>query len=78
MLDMAALVASTLDLPRDAYAEVTLRSGYLALRQIADLFNLPYDPDPRPGDPISVSREQYDLGCAALEDAGIALKPDRE
>jgi len=78
LLDMASLVASTLDLPRDAYAEVTIRSGYLALRQIADLFNLPYDPNPQPGAPVSISREQFDRGCAVLLEAGIKVKSDRE
>lgn len=78
LLDMASLVASTLDLPPNAYAEVTIRAGYLALHQIADLFNLPYDPSPQPSAPISVSREQFDRGCAVLLEAGIELKPDRE
>lgn len=79
VLDAAALVSSTLDLPRDPAAELCLRAGYLALRQIADLFFVPYDRDPHfPAHPISVTREEYDELCDQLAAEGIALKPDRD
>jgi hypothetical protein len=59
VLDAAALRASTLDLPRNPRAELCLRAGYLALRRIAAYFDTPFDPDPSPGDPISISREEF-------------------
>jgi hypothetical protein len=78
VLDTAALVASTLDRPRSPRAEITVRSGYLCLRRIADVFGLPYDPDPAPTDPISVSRQEWEELCAELEAEGIPLKADRD
>jgi hypothetical protein len=78
VLDTAAIVATTLDRKRSAPSEVMMRSGFLCLRRIADLFELPYPPDPRPDDPISVTRREYDLLCVELVAAGIALKADRD
>ncbi len=78
VLDAASLYASTLDLPRDPQAELCIRAGYLALRHIADSFSLPYDPDPRPDDPISVTRPEYDEVCERFAAAGVPLKPNRD
>jgi hypothetical protein len=78
VLDTAALAASTLDIPRDVQADICIRAGFLALRQIANYFRIPHDPAPRPGDPISISRQEYDAVCAELEAVGIALKADRD
>lgn len=78
VLDAAALASSTLDLPRDPQAELCIRMGYLTLRYIADLFRIPYLTEPRPGDPISVTRQEFDAAYDRLAAAGVALKPDRE
>ncbi|NMO92907.1 hypothetical protein [Actinomycetospora sp. TBRC 11914] len=78
VLDAAALVSSALDLgPRPA-AELCLRSGYLALRRIADSYEMPYDDAPRPDDPIAVRREEFDEARAALAGAGAPVRPDAE
>lgn len=78
VLDAAALAASTLDIPRDAQAELCIRAGYLALRRICDFFALPYSAQPAPGDPISVTRAEFEAACEQLAGAGVPLKPDRE
>jgi hypothetical protein len=78
VLDGAALRASTIDGPRDAEADLCIRAGYVALRHVADFFQIPYDPDPSPGDPISVTREEYDDVCRRLADGGVPLKEDRD
>lgn len=78
VLDGAALVASTLDLPRNAQAELCIRAGYLALRAIGSLLNFHYDANPKASDPISIRREEYDAVCDRLAGKGIALKPDRD
>jgi fumarate reductase subunit D len=78
VLDAAAVYASTLDVPRDPAAELCIRSGYVALRRIADFYGIPYDPDPSPGDPISVSRDEYDDLYDRLAGAGVPLRTDRE
>ena len=78
VLDAAALAASTLDIPRDVQAELCIRAGYLALRRICDFFALPYNPQPAPGDSISVTRAEFDAACEQLASVGVPLKPDRE
>jgi hypothetical protein len=77
-LEAAALTASTLDIPHDPHADLCIRAGYLALRNIVDFFGLPHNPNPAPDDPISVTRAEYDVVCAELEAAGVPLKVDRD
>jgi hypothetical protein len=78
VLDAAALYSSTLDVPRDPQAEITIRAGYLALRRIARFFRIPYDPDPRPNDPISITRAEFDAAYDQLAAVGVPLKSDRD
>jgi hypothetical protein len=78
VLDTAALQASALDLPRSFRAELCIRSGYLALRHIADGFDIDYDPNPAPGDPISVTRAEFDEVCDRLVAAGAPMRADRD
>ena len=53
VLDTAALRLSVLDIACSPQAALCIRSGYLALREIADFFGFDYDHDPAPDDPIS-------------------------
>jgi hypothetical protein len=76
VLDSAALHAALIDAPHDARADVMLRSGYLSLRRIADYFELEYEPDPHPDDPISITRREFDLAVVELRAAGVPLKDD--
>jgi hypothetical protein len=78
VLDGASLRASTLDLPRDPDCELCIRAGYIALRRIATFFRIPYDPDPRPDDPISIMRDEYDDVYDRLVAQGIPVKIDRD
>ncbi len=78
ILDTAAVVASTLDRPRSPQAQLLIRTGYLSLRHIADYFAIAYDPTPRPDDPISVSRHEFDLLLVELQAAGVPVKADRD
>jgi hypothetical protein len=76
VLDIAALHNAVVDLPHDARADIFLRSGYLSLRRIAGAFDIPYDADPRPDDPITISRAEFDVVCAELLDSGVPLVDD--
>ena len=78
VLDTAALRASAVDLPRDARIDLMLRTGFLTLRRIADYFDMQYDPNPAPGDPISITQSEFDLALVELQLAGVPLKADRE
>ena len=78
VLDGAAFAVSTVDIERDVQAEFCLRAGYLCLRHIADFYNFAHNPDPRPDDPISITRSEWDEAVASLEEAGVPLKADRD
>jgi hypothetical protein len=78
ILDSSALTIALLDIPYDYRAALTLRAGFLALRQISDFFGIPYNPDPQPNDPISIFREEFDELADELAAAGIPLKADRD
>ncbi len=78
VLDSAAMVNSTVAVPWSAQAGLCVRSGFVALRAIGDFFDVPYDADPAPTDPVSIAREEFDQACETLADAGVPLKPDRD
>jgi hypothetical protein len=78
VLDAASLVLSSVAIPRDVEAEFCIRSGYLCLRGIADFFQIGHDPDPRPDDPISISRDEWEGAVAEMEAAGVPIKADRD
>ena len=45
------------------HAPLCIRSGYLALREVAGFFGFDYDDSPAPDDPISVTRDEFDELC---------------
>jgi hypothetical protein len=70
----ASLLASTVDRPRGA-AELCIRAGYVALRRIADFFDIGHNPDPHwPEEPISIDRREFDQVCRQLAEAWVPLK----
>jgi hypothetical protein len=78
VLDAASLVLSAVDVPHDPQADLCIRAGYLALRKIADFFQIQYDPNPRPMDPISVSRAEFEEAVKQLQEGGVPIKADPE
>jgi hypothetical protein len=78
LLDGASFWASSIEHPKDPDVQLCIRAGTLALRRIADLNRLTYDPDPSPDDPITVARSEWDAAMAEMELAGLPLLPDRE
>jgi hypothetical protein len=78
LLDAASLAQSTLAIPWSPEAGLCIRSGTLALREVAQFFALPYDPDPAPNDPISIARSEFNEAYEALGGAGVPVRPDRE
>jgi hypothetical protein len=77
VLDGASLLASTVDRPRSPDAELCIRAGYVALRRIADFFDVRHNPDPHwPEEPISIDRREFDQVCRQLAEAGVPLKAD--
>jgi hypothetical protein len=78
VLDSAAVFTAAIEHPRSSKPDILVRSGFLCLRRIADFYVIPYDPDPAPDDPISVTRAEFDELCDRLAASGVPLKPDRE
>ena len=79
VLDAGALFASSLDVPRDPQVELCIRAGFIALRRIADFFEVEYNPNPRfPDDTICITRDEFDEAFDQLAEAGVPLYPDRD
>jgi hypothetical protein len=79
VLDGAALLSSTVEVPREQQAEFTIRAGYLALRRLCEFFGIHFNPEPHfPEQDISITREEFDEACDHMVEAGVPLKADRE
>ena len=78
ILDSAAFAQSTLMVPWSAQAGMCIRAGYLALREIAEIYRIPFDPDPAPDDPISIARAEFMDAYERLGGAGVPVRTDRE
>lgn len=78
VLDAASLRAAVVDDVRSADAEICIRGGYTALRRIASVFGIPYDHDPSPDDPISITRQEFEDACDELAAGGVPIRNDRD
>jgi hypothetical protein len=79
VLDTASLMLSAVDVPREAHSQLCVRAGYVALRYIADLFKIPYNPTPTVDtERISISRAEFDAAFDELAEAGVPIVGDRE
>ena len=79
VLDSAAITLSCLDVPYESSAALSIRAGFLALRRIANYFDIPNPQNPKyPETPISVRREELDAVLDELSAAGLPVKADRE
>jgi hypothetical protein len=78
VLDGASLRLAAVDMPFDPEAGICVRAGFFALRAIADYYGIDYDPDPQPGDPISITKEEFLDACDELVEAGLPVRSDRD
>jgi hypothetical protein len=78
VLDAASLRLAAVDLPFDPEAGICVRAGFFALRAIADYSGMAYDPEPHPGDPISITKDEFLQACDELVEAGIPVRADRD
>jgi hypothetical protein len=77
VLDAAALSMAVLDIDRQPQAALAVRAGFISLRRIADTFGIEYDADPAPGDPISITRDEFAAVVERLASQGVGLVADR-
>jgi hypothetical protein len=75
VLDAAALHLALNPLSAPADARPMLRMGYTTMRELANDQGLAVDPDPRPEDPIQLTREDFEEAVAHLQQAG--WRPER-
>ena len=73
VLDSAALYLALAPKRAPSQARLCLRMGFSCLRAIGDALELPYERDPRPDDPIRLTREEFDDAIAHLEASGFPL-----
>jgi hypothetical protein len=78
VLDTAALLQSSVAGYDAPAAQLTMRAGFLALRAVADYFNLPHDPEPLPGDPIAIDRTEWEDVLDELAAIGVPIAADRD
>jgi hypothetical protein len=79
ILDAAAITLSTLDIPYEVSAALSIRAGFLSLRRIANYFDIPSPENPHyPAVPICVERHEFDEVFDRLAAAGLPVKMDRE
>ncbi len=79
VLDAANLMLAAVDMPWDAQAALCIRSGSLALGDIADFFSIDHPQDPSfPATPIHISQDEFLHACQILAESGVPIKPDMD
>jgi hypothetical protein len=81
VLDAAAIWTSSvggLSTPDRASAALAIRAGFISLRKIAVANDIPFDPNPSPGDPITIQQSEFDLVLDSLAAHGLPVIEDRE
>lgn len=77
-LDTAALLTAGSMVPRTGEADTMIRSGYLALRSIADFYRVRPELEVEERESISVRREDFDALVDRLEARGVMAKVPRD
>ncbi len=76
VMDGAAMHLSLSPVDAPPEARLVLRATFTALRDIADVVGIGYDPDPRPDAPIQLSYDEFERGVEHIKDAGFL--PERK
>jgi hypothetical protein len=76
LLDAASLWVAAVDHNPDSDAQLCIRSGFQALRRIASTFGLDVSRDPQPGDPISISRDEWEQAVNEMQSRGVPIVDD--
>lgn len=76
VLDSAALLLSAVDVPFESRAAFCIRTGYIALNHIAEFLSVDYVNKPQLGEPISISKEEFEMVYDHLAMEGLPMKAD--
>ncbi len=76
VLDAASLYLACVRDATPGPPGLCIRAGYLALRRIAGLFGIDFDPEPAPTDPISITQAEFLAAWSRLAAAGVPLVDD--
>ncbi len=76
--DAVALVASTVDVPRDPCVDIVLKVSAGALSRIVAAAYIPRTASSPDDEASGVTRAAYETACGQLAAAGVPLKPDRD
>jgi hypothetical protein len=78
VLDSAAMFNAAVDQPASASAGLCIRSGWLALRGLADYFRIAYPAHPDGSEHVSITRQEFDAALGHLERSGVPVLSDRD
>lgn len=78
LLDGASFWVACVEHSKDPDVQLCIRAGFLALRRIADAFAIGYNDDPNAGDPVSVTRAEWDAVMDEMASVGMPLVADRD
>jgi hypothetical protein len=76
VLDAAALHLALNPLTAPPQARPLMRMGYMALREVARVLAIPYNPDPKPEDPVELTRDDFDDALDLLSSVGWHAERD--
>ena len=74
VMDAAALQLSLQPSTAPGSARMCVRMGFIALRDIASVQVIPFDPDPLPDAPIELSYDEFVAGVNRLGEAGVDME----
>lgn len=74
VLDSAALWAAIKGSEAPLQARLFLRMGFGCLQQVAKTLGIPFNPDPRPDDPVALTEEEFGEGLARLRSYGMEVE----
>jgi hypothetical protein len=78
VLDAAALHLALNPFSAPAQARPLMRMGYVALREVATVMRIPFNPDPKPEDAVSLTREEFDEAVGELAAVGWRAERDAD
>jgi hypothetical protein len=78
VLDAAALFNAAVDQPASPSAGLCIRSGWLALRALADYYRVAYPAHPDSTVQIAITREEFELVLSHLERTGVPVLADHD